>query len=60
MYEEIKQNLTTVMCETFNVFNRTWIHNENEQKKNIENKRNWKIVVREGIADFEIFNVEQY
>lgn len=30
------------------------------RKKNIENKRNWKIVVREGIADFEIFNVEQY
>ena len=29
-------------------------------RKNIENKRNWKIVVREGIADFEIFNVEQY
>ena len=33
MYEEIKQNLTTVMCETFNVFNRTQIHNENEHKK---------------------------
>lgn len=49
------------MCETFDVFNRTWIHNENEQKKiERENKRSWNIVVREGIADFEIFNVEQY
>ena len=33
MYEEIKQNLTIVMCETFDMFNRTQIYNENEQKK---------------------------
>ena len=33
MYEEIKQNLTIVMCETFYMFNRTQIYNENEQKK---------------------------
>lgn len=49
------------MCEIFDVFNRTWIYNENEQKKiERENKRSWNIVVREGIADFEISNVEQY
>ena len=60
MYEEIKQNLTIVMCETFDMFNRTQIYNENEQKKIEKIRETEKIVVREGITDFEMFNVEQY
>ena len=48
------------MCETFDMFNRTQIYNENEQKKIEKIRETEKIVVREGIADFEMFNVEQY